>query len=271
NQRLQFRPVHSDLGLPLDRPTPVLLDFVYRSAAYDPNPQVTVGGQPWVFQQFLLAEQSRTDPAHPNARPHFMVDSDGFIRFGDGTFGSVPPAGAPIVCTRYRLLQGPDALIGAHSPSSPSKGLVHLLDPVPLLATETLTWTHGDAEGGGSFFQPQDRLRRGLERFRRPFRLVTESDFEQVLRIDFNEFQALSGAPERVMRAIALMNRKPSAPQQQSIGHVTIAVLGQSTNQDLDEILNQTGPNAPSMPQKQGFVDLPPALAHKIERFLDRR
>src|SRR5262249_52237030 len=72
-------------------------------------------------------------------------------------------------------------------------------------------------------------------------------------------------------RAIALMNRKPSAPQQQSIGHVTIAVLGQSTNQDLDEILNQTGPNAPSMPQKQGFVDLPPALAHKIERFLDRR
>jgi len=271
NQTFPFRPVHTDLGLPLDRPAPVLLDFVYRSATYDPNPQVTVAGQSWDLQQFLLTEQSRIDPAHPDFKSHFMVDSDGFIRFGDGVFGSAPPAGAPIACTRYRILQGPDALIGAHSPSSPSQGLVHLLDPVPLLASETIIWTHGNAEGGGSFFQPQDRLARGLERFRRPFRLVTEADFEQVLRIDFNEFQALSGAPEQVTRAIALMNRRPSAPEQQSTGHVTIAVLAQSTNQDLDEMLNATGPNAPSMAQKQGLVDLPPALTQKIERFLDRR
>jgi hypothetical protein len=271
NQTFPFRPVRTDLGLPLDHPVPGLLDFVHRSAAYDPNPQITVAGQPWDLQQFLLTGQSRVDPAHPDATHHFMVDSESLIRFGDGVSGSIPPAGALIVCTRYRVLQGPDALIGAHSPSSPSQGLVHLLDPVPLLAAETIAWTHGEAEGGGSFFQPQERLRQGLERFRRPFRLVTESDFEQVLSVDFNAFQALSGARERVLRAVALMNRKPQAPQQQATGHVTIAVLAQSTNQDPDGTLNTTGLNAPSMTQKQGLVDLAPSLKDKIERFLDKR
>lgn len=264
NQTFPFRPLRGDLGLPLDHPVPVLLDFVHRSAAYDPNPQVNVGGQPWVLQQFLLTEQSRTDPAHPDSTHHFMVDSDGLVRFGDGDFGSIPPAGAPIVCTRYRVLQGPDALIGAGR-------LVHRLDPVLLMPAETLTATNADAEGGRFFFQPQDRLRQGLERFRRPFRLVTESDFEQVMLIDFNEFQTLSNAPEMVLRAIALMNRKPQAPQQQATGHVTIAVLAQLTNQDLDETLNETGPNAPSMTQKQALIDLPPGLSRKIERFLDKR
>jgi len=264
NQTFPFRPVHTDLGLPLDHPAPVLLDFVRRSAAYDPNPRVTISGQPWDLQQFLLTEQSRTDPANPQSAHHFMVDSEGLIRFGDGTFGAIPPAGAPIVCTRYQVLQGPDALVAENT-------LVRLLDQLPLMPGETLTPTNGDAEGGGGVFQPQDRLRQGLERFRRPFRLVTESDFEQVMLVDFNEFQALSGAPQRILRAIALMNRKPQTPQQQTTGHVTLAVLPQLTNTDLDEALTQTGANAPTMIQKQALIDLPASLGAKIERFLDKR
>jgi len=264
NQTFPFRPVHTDLGLPLDQPAPVLLDFVHRSTAYDPNPQVTVGGQLWDLQRFLMTEKSRTDPANPQSAHHFTVDSEGLIRFGDGTFGAIPPAGAPIVCKRYQVLQGPDALIAAGK-------LVHRLNPVSMMPTETLIWTNGDAEGGGGFFQPQDRLRKGLERFRRPFRLVTESDFERVMLVDFNEFQALSGASERILRAIALMNRKPQTPQQQATGHVTIAVLPQLTNTDLDEALTQTGANAPTMIQKQALIDLSASLRDKIARFLDKR
>jgi len=53
-----------------------------------------------------------------------------------------------------------------------------------------------------------------LKRFRRPYRLITGSDFEEVLRIDFNEFQERAQAPDRILRAIALMNRRPTAPAQ---------------------------------------------------------
>ena len=49
NQVFPFRPVHVSLGLPLGRPTPVLLYFVHPTPAYQPNPGVTVSGfvSPW--------------------------------------------------------------------------------------------------------------------------------------------------------------------------------------------------------------------------------
>ena len=262
NQTFPLRPVHTDLGLPLDQPAPVLTDFVYRSATYEPNPRVTVAGQPWELRRFLLTEQSYIDPANPQPALHYMVDPDGAIRFGDSRFGSIPPAGAAIVCTRYQLLQGPDALVAAGT-------LVHRLDPVAgLTGTESIAASNGGAEGGDFFFRREDRVREGLKRFRRPYRLITGSDFEEVLRIDFNEFQERAQAPDRILRAIALMNRRPTAPAQPAPGNVTIVVLAARPSVDLDEAL--TDPTLGD-PQKQALVDPAPALVAKLRRFLDRR
>jgi hypothetical protein len=256
-----LRPVHTDLGLPLDRPAPVLTDFVHRSATYDPNPRVSVAGQPWELRRFLLTEQSYIDPANPQPARHFMVDPDGAIRFGDGRFGSIPPAGAAIVCTRYQLLQGPDALVAAGT-------VVHRLDAVAgLTATESIAIDNGDAEGGDFFFAPADRVREGLKRFRRPYRLITASDFEEVLRIDFNELQSRAQAPDRILRAVALMNRRPTAPDQPAPGNVTIVVLAARSGVDLDDAL--TDPTLGDQ-QKQALVD-PAPLVEKLRRFLDGR
>lgn len=277
NQVFPFRPVHADLGLPVDRPTPVLLDFVNLRPAppvpppgpsftYEPNPAVTVAGTNWELKRFLQTEQSYIDPAAPVLKPHFMVDPDAnCVRFGDDRFGSIPPAGSAIVCTRYRIIQGPDALIAAGE-------VLHQLDAVTGLgALESIAFTSGDAEGGDYFFRAEERLREGLKRFRRAARLITASDFEQVIRIDFNELQKRARKPAtapQVLRAIVLMNRKPIAPTQLAAGHVTIAVLPEPPGVDLDAALTD-----PTMPDvvKQGLVTATPALLDKLRRFLDKR
>ena len=267
NQVFPFRPIHADLGLPLDRPTPVLLDFVHPTPAYEPNPMVTVGGTPWELRRFLQTESSFIDPSGPPVlKEHYMVDPDAnAVRFGDNRFGSIPAAGAPVVCTSYRLLQGPDALI-------PAGDIVHQLDAVPGLgATESITFVNGDAEGADYFFRPEDRIREGLRRFHRPARLITESDFEQVILVDFNELQARARKPAtapRILRAIVLMNRKPTAPAQPAAGHVTIAVLPAATGMDINAALTD-----PSLPDalKISLVTPAPALLDKLRRFLDKR
>jgi hypothetical protein len=233
------------------------------TGGYDPNPQVTVGGKAWELKQFLLTEQSPFNPAKPDDTNHLMVEpASNRIRFGDNRFGTIPASGVDIVCTRYQLLQGPDALI-------PAKSLKHLLDLVCNLgATEKIEWENGAAEGGGFFFRPEERLLEGLKRFRRPHRLITGSDFEQVMRIDFNEFQELSKAPERVLRTIALMNRRPQAPQQLAPGNVTLVVLAVKPDVNLDDAL--TDP-ALAGAQKEKLVTLVPELVEKIKRFLDKR
>jgi hypothetical protein len=260
NQSFPLRPVHTTLGLPVDQPVPVLTDFVHSAPpSYNPNPQVTVGGVSWDLKRFLMTEQSFIDPVTNPLRPHYMVEPEGRIRFGDGRFGSPPPALAAIVCTRYQVLQGPDALIAADT-------LVHQLDPVAGLTVTVIK--NGAAEGGDFFFNPEDRIREGLRRFRRPYRLITASDFEEVLRVDFNEFQERAHAPERVLRAVALMNRKPTAPQQPAPGNVTIVVL--AANPPLDPDFALTDPLL-GIPQKQALVDPGPALVDKLRRFLDKR
>ncbi|MEP7305155.1 MAG: hypothetical protein ABJA98_06525 [Acidobacteriota bacterium] len=271
NQRFPLRPVHTSLGIPLDRPTPVLIDFVRRSATYDPNPLIKVGtGVPsWELKRFLMTEESFIDPAGPAPKPqkfHYIVDPDGAIRFGDDTFGSIPPAGAAIVCTRYRVLQGPDALIAANA-------LVHQLDPVAGLALTGIQ--NGEAEGADFFFTPEERIREGLKRFRRPARLITAADFEEVLMVDFNELQQRAKAPE-LLRAIALLNRKPGFPDRPAPGHVTVVVLAAS-RLNLDDELTDPGPfNPPRTPQqdfdqKQALVVPSASLADKLQRFLDKR
>jgi hypothetical protein len=272
DQTFPLRPVHALLGLPLDQPTPVLVDFVHRTATYNPNPQVTVGGVPWELKRFLKSDQSFIDPVAPAPRLHYMVDPDGRIRFGDDRFGSIPPAGAAIVCTRYQLLQGPSALIGVDA-------LQHQLDPVAGLSFSPLK--NGAAEGADFFFAPADRIREGLRRFRRPSRLITGADFESVLQIDFNELQDRAGRPEKILRAVALMNGKPSAPATLAPGHVTIVLLATSASapsgEQLDQALTNPAPfvagqsAAAHLAQKQALVIPGAGLVDLIGRFLDKR
>src|SRR5262249_38291494 len=138
------------------------------------------------------------------------------IRFGDGTFGSIPLSGRRITCSHYQLLQGPDALVGAGS-------LVHLLNEIPGLEPgEEVRVANDEAEGGNYFFPPEVRRREGLKAFRRPQRLITATDFEEVLLVDFNDNQKLAKRPIKVLRATALMNCRPFTLQQLSHGDVTI-------------------------------------------------
>jgi len=265
NQLFPLRPVHAVIGLPPGVITPVLLDPAHTSDDYNPNPRVAVNGTPWQLKQSLRTEESWT-AFHPDAR-HFMVDANaGAIRFGDGQFGLIPDLGAKIVCT-YQVLQGPDALV-------PAGSVVNRLDVIAgFAAGEKIEVASGDAEGGGFFVSPELRLSEGLKRFRRPYRLITADDFEQVLRSDFNAYQDLAtragtaNRPEKILRTMVLMNHRPQARPQSSSGCVTLVVLVQK-DLDLDRAL--TDPTLP-VTAKQQLISLPEAFVAKLKRFLDKR
>jgi hypothetical protein len=265
DQAFALIPVHADIGLPAGVPTPVLLDFGHTSQDYNPNPRVMVDGQPWELKQSLLTEDSRIE-LNPEAR-HFTIDaSTGIIRFGDGLFGLVPAAGATIVCS-YQIVQGPVAL--RLPPTT-----LNRLDAIPGLGNgERIAVERGDAEGGRFFFSADTRLPEGLKRFRRPYRLITASDFEQVMRNDFNDYQDLSRpldptvSVEKVLRVAALMNYRAQARQQPSPGCVTLLLL---VRKDGDPDVVLTDPMVPNA-DKQNLIALRPEFTAKIERFLDQR
>jgi hypothetical protein len=113
-----------------------------------------------------------------------MVDAfDNVIRFGDNTFGGIPPKNAVIKCT-YQVLPGPEALIKAGE-------LKHILDVIPGLGPITISGNK-DARGGMYFVKKGEQLAKGLENFKKPYRLITAADFEHALMNDFNELQLLT-------------------------------------------------------------------------------
>ena len=267
NQVFELNPSRPELGVDPSHPLPVLVDFVNALGGYEPNPAVSVDGTEWELKQFLLTEESLVPDAPLASREHFMVEPhDNLVRFGDGKFGTIPPVGAVVRCERYRVLLGPAAMV--------RKGeLVHILDPVSdLLPGETLGFPHTDALGGFNFFAPERRTFDGLARYHRRFRLVTAADFQTTLLEDFNEYQELLGAEERLLRVVALMNRKPPLSDTRPVpGHVTLLILADDVAlhpQGLDALLRDTGT---SLLDKQNAVDLSEDLLERIEAFLDRR
>ncbi len=261
HQTFALRPPRQALGLTADDPAPVLLDFASRTATYDPNPQVTVGGVAWTTVSSLLTEFSRVNlPAVP--AEHCMIEPyQSRVRFGDNTFGAVPPAGAPIVCARYPVLEGPRAL------TVMSGDLRHLLNLVAP-ADVTLLFQHTDAEGGANFFPTSQRFELGLERFRAPFRLVTGADFERAVTVDFNEFQDLSASAPKIARASVAMNRRPDVTgDEEAPGYVTFILLAAPPHFDEAQFQDETVPLA----AKDAMVDLPPGLWERVRRFLDGR
>jgi len=280
NQGFPLRPPRRQLGLPTDRPAPVLLDLLRSprstdpaTAAYDPNPRVTVGGVEWQFRPFLLTDDSGSGDEH------FTVDPfTGEVRFGDGRFGRIPPAGEAIRCSSYRVLQGTAALV-------PGGALQHILNPEHYAAriapAEALSVReHPDAEGGLYVFPEESRLADGLRTLGRTYRVVTPGDFEEVLLRDFNEFEAFARsapaipdadqvrqmveASPTLRRVIVRPNRRPPLSDDRiQPGHVTLLVLP-----DFDPAVMEAGrPFA----DKVAAIAIAQELGRKITRFLETR
>jgi predicted phage baseplate assembly protein len=272
NQVFALRPVHASLNLAVNVPTPVLLDFTYATADYNPNPHVTVDGDPWELKLSLLTKDS-------SKAKHYMVDANaGAIRFGDGEYGLIPPNGAKIVCT-YQVLQGPDALVAR-------KTVVNRLDAAGDLAVgETLDVVSGQAEGGAFFFPSDTRLAEGLKGFRRPYRLITAGDFEEVMLKDFSDYEGQvrrrdANQPARqILRATALMNYRSNARQQPSPGCVTLIVLAEKddalagTPTDRGRRAFERKLTDPTIEDaaKRDLVALSTDFVDAVTRFLDKR
>jgi hypothetical protein len=282
---LEMRAVHDLIEVPLGTSDgtpnqtfvipdgPVLLDFasvVPGAPGYDPNPRVRVGAAEWELHPFLLTPDSQADPSPP---PHFMIDAfEGDVRFGDGSFGAIPPAGAPITLIRCQILEGPAALIAEGDAR-------HILNPqliTGLGAGESVTIAaNTDAQGGENFFSADERMQRGLAEFRDPTRLITAGDFEHVATDDFNEFQqgfnaAVGWDPNRdlVTRAVALMNRKPPNLDLPAAGHVTLVILPA-----YDEAAFEAAPFSapPPMVSKVALAAPSPGLTKRLPAFLEPR
>ncbi|MBS1824046.1 MAG: hypothetical protein JST93_01880 [Acidobacteria bacterium] len=261
HQTFALRPPRQALGLGADDPAPLLLDFAGRTASYEPNPQITVAGVPWTAVPSLLTEFSRINLPLNEALHCMFQPYERTVRFGDGVYGAIPPAGSLIECARYLVLEGPRALALRRG------DLIHVLN-LTVPAGMTLAFAHTDAEGGANFFPPSRRFELGLKRFRDPFRLVTAADFEQAVLVDFNEFQSLSGASPKIARASAVMNRRPDvAGDEPAPGYVTFILLAEPPFFNEAQFQDETVPFA----IKDAMVDLPSPLWERIRRFLDGR
>ncbi|HEX7119491.1 MAG TPA: hypothetical protein VF212_11925 [Longimicrobiales bacterium] len=264
DQTFTLRPPRAALGLAADEPAPLLTDFVHRTAGYEPNPLVRVGGAIWTPVASLRTGASR---ATPSGAPHYAVEpSEMRIRFGDGTFGAIPPEGTLIECVRYRLLEGPVALTVREG------DVRHVLNYVPPPGIRVVNVSNGDAEGGENFFPPDRREELGLARFRAPYRLVTERDFERAALEDFNAFQRLSNHQPEIARTAVVFNRRPPSPPELGLdvdapGYVTLVLLPGAPHFDEAVFQDETVPRA----TKEAMVALPPGLWERLKRFLDRR
>jgi hypothetical protein len=232
-------------------------------------------GTLWEARRSLRTEASRVVSGTAAPVRHCQIDSfDRALRFGDGVLGSLPPAGADIVAS-YRVLQGPEALVRKNE-------LEFLLDPPPLFSTEALSFENEDGEGGLRFFAPETRTAEALLDINRTYRLVTAEDFERVLLVDFNEFDAMAQAAPNVLtpdevrsrraerptvrRAVAMMNCDAALETRR--GHVAVLVLARpEADVDPDVLHDESLPLA----TKQSAVDVSQRLQDRILRFLEER
>jgi hypothetical protein len=243
----------------------VLLDFENADPAYNPNPRVQAGADEWELRSFLLTKDSQASPVAPK---HFMVEEfENQVRFGDGVFGAIPPVGLAVRLLSYQVLEGPEGLVA-------DGDVKHFLNPAlvtDLLPGETLEILgNTDAAGGENFFPPEERIKRGLDEFRDPTRLVTAADFSRVVLEDFNAFQrrfnlaqALPEMSGMVQRAVALMNRKP--PLSTSIaspGHVTLLLLPS---------YDETAFEAATLAQKAAMLAVTVPQRNRLLTFLEPR
>ena len=266
-----LRPPRHALGITdPDAAAPILIDYVHRTAAYEPNPRVRVGAEVWTAMPSLGTDASRVTALNP--AKHFMVEpNESRVRFGDGRFGAIPPLGAVITCDRYAVLDGPppseaERAARKHALKVRAGDVKHMLNFAPP-ADVTLSLVNKDAEGGAHFFPVSRRFELGLREFRAPFRLVTEADFERAVMEDFNAFQELSAAALLILRASVVFNRRPPLDDDtEAPGYVTLVLVADAPSLE-DTLRDETI----AVATKQGLVNLPAGLWQRLKRFLDPR
>jgi rubredoxin len=140
----------------------------------------------WQLKPFLLTKDSQVkdDTKHY----HFMVEAfENTIRFGDNIYGSFIP-NATLTCD-YQVIQGKEALIKAGE-------IKHILNPedipLPPGGGAFSIKANDDAMSDLYFMEKENRLAKGLENFKKPYRLITDQDFEHALMTDFNTLQELT-------------------------------------------------------------------------------
>jgi hypothetical protein len=156
---------------------PVLLDADrVASSVYNPNPAVTVGGEPWEYRQDLLE-------AGPGDRIFTVEWLTYRVHFGDGIHGMIPELGQGVICSRYQIVKGPEVRVLAET-------LTRLLDPT--LAEVVRVINPDDATGGRFRFDLSNAMTEGLKAVRDPERAITGRDFEHMATTVFNQLDTLT-------------------------------------------------------------------------------
>jgi hypothetical protein len=195
------------------------------------------------------------------------------IRFGDGRFGARPGDDEKVVCIRYQVLQGLDALI--------APGNLNLLTDIPDIPAADITVRNEvHAMGGTNIFPEQDRFKECLKQYRQRYRLITESDFEQALLQDFNDLQEAIDDPFRVLQAYAMPNQAPISSSdndyvlQQRTGRVTLLAVPQNPpykRDSLRTLLRPVDDGGADLSLKQQALSLDDASRERLLQFLDKR
>jgi hypothetical protein len=213
---------------------------------YNPNPQIQVGQEVWEYVPDLL-------DARPDARQFTVEQLSGGVRFGNGTLGQIPPAGARIVAQHYQIILGKEVKIGQDM-------LKEIVDPIPDLPfSDILNIANTPAEGGANIYTREEASSKGLASLRETFRAITAADFEEIASTQYNRAQESSWVPEepskRVARAVAVpgKNLEATPPFEEQPATVSVIIL--------------------PWPQNPQEVQLQPSqeLKANVARFLEQR
>jgi predicted phage baseplate assembly protein len=192
---LQFRPV---------APGSLVLEVL------DPADDLRNGPPPWTKKDFLYA-------SGPDDRHYRLNAAASVIRFGDGTNGRIPSAGAEIVALEYRHgggTAGNVAVGSIQTPLSLLTGISEVTNPRP-------------ASGGLDEESLEDFRRNAPLRLRHRGRAVASSDFA-TLAMEAGEFG----------HAVALSLFHPDFPEVEVPGAITVVVVPKN-----DEISPQPSPD----------------------------
>lgn len=229
--------------------TPVLIDEEHTATepdAYNPNPKITVAGEPWTFVRDFLD----LDPATAAEAKCFMIEKiTNKVRFGDGIRGKIPPSGAKIVCERYQIIRGNEVKIGRNT-------LKEILNPIPYLDPDDIEAISNEQAEGGFYIYPFEQAQTtGLQYQKERYRAVTEEDFEFLATEIFNKSQVSKLRQDRVARAKAVPKRNLTAskPHEEREGEISIIIVPYPIN------------HADTKPEPSE------ALKDKVWRLLDKR
>jgi hypothetical protein len=151
---------------------------------------------------------------------HFTVNVvTGEIRFGNDSFGRIPPRGAEIICTSYYCAGGSAGNVAAGK-------IAKVMDNIQGIEHAQITVSNPEPASGGADPEPLDRaLSRAAAHLHRRYRAVSASDFETL---------AIEANPGKIARAKCLVNRNLENTTRSETGHISIlAVPGPAADESV--------------------------------------